>query len=476
MALLDLPPDVKIGIAEHLDPDNCLALALTCSELHSCIQDVLSVHTRLLAENSIIDATGADPVLWTVLTDILEEPRKGWYVRELNLPSSCQEQRQDPLSDAELDLFMSATQALAPIYPRPPEPRRDDHSYHLSDSSDSDPVSHVGNALVNGDVNVAIVLLVHHLPNLQTIRITDYHLGLFADFLEHWAVARTSPPSTLKLPFRRLKSASIAHWDTEGSCNFKWATNFMHAPVIDTIAAQSMGGGHVMLPCWSVAFLRNKIGHNLKELYFTCSQLDLQKLDVVLEGIAALERFTYDSGGAIVDDQPFRPKRILAALVMHAGHSLQKLVLTDFTDDNIPSNRVFRSEADRDLDSVPIRDFRNLKILRCNYEWLLPTEGMTDVESSDSGLDCDDAAAAAMPIFDVRDVLPKSLEKLHLHGQFDDDEWTQTRETLGVSNVSTPNLSLGSMRVTRLRPRDVIGAATKLARTEVHRLIRGHGP
>lgn len=216
------------------------------------------------------------------------------------------------------------------------------------------------------------MLLLHHLPYFQSIRITDGHLELFEEFMEHWAFAPMDPSLPQGLPFKRLKSASIAHWDTDMSCNFDWACYFMHAPSINTFAAKLMGGGRIPLRLLEEYVRHDTVGHKLKELYFEYSQLSLNELEVVLASKEALERFTYDSGGASIHDGLFQPKRIISALLAYAGHSLERLVLTDFTDDTIPGNRLW--DNDCDLNSVPFRDFQKLRTLQCNFEWLLPTE------------------------------------------------------------------------------------------------------
>lgn len=69
---------------------------------------------------------------------------------------------------------------------------------------------------------------------------------------------------------------------------------------------------------------------------------------------------------------------------------------------------------------------------------------MTDVESSGSGLDSDNIMV--QPLVDVRDVLPQTLELLHLHGQFEDDEWILMGETFKSPNPSTPKVSMSSLR------------------------------
>ncbi|KAI8930399.1 hypothetical protein NX059_012479 [Plenodomus lindquistii] len=454
MSFLSLPIALLISIAEHLEPDSCLALASTCSELRTCMQSLLSKHTSLRAEYAVIETRGAGPILWTIFRDSLVDPCKAWHVRELNLPHTREHQRQTPIPDKELMSLKQAVQALMPLYP-------------------SELVFKLEAGILRGDANAIVVLLVHHLPNLQTIRITDFQLELFEEFMEHWADASTDSTLAPMLPFQRLRSASVAHWDTEYSCRFDLARYFIHAPAINTFAGKLMGGGVVPSLYWEEPLQRGRIGRGLKELYFTCSSLNFDELKIILAGIAALQSFTYDFGGAIVDDRTFHPKKIIAGLLLHAGHSLRRLVVTDYTDDNTPSNQRWRSHSDRDLDSVPFRDFQQLRILQCSFEWLQSTGGMTDVESSDSGLEEDNTVEP--PGLDVRDNLPTSLEKLYLHGLFDDDEWMLLRKILTSPNASRPNLTIDDMRITRLRPRDTIGTAPYLGRTKADTLLDGHG-
>jgi hypothetical protein len=68
--------------------------------------------------------------LWQTLIEVLEDPRKGWYVRELNMPSDRQykwnvggsqfepcPQADVPPSGREKNIIKKAAQSLSSLYP-----------------------------------------------------------------------------------------------------------------------------------------------------------------------------------------------------------------------------------------------------------------------------------------------------------------------------------------------------------------------
>lgn len=113
---------------------------------------------------------------------------------------------------------------------------------------------------------------------------------------------------------------------------------------------------------------------------------------------------------------------------------------------------------------------------------LLPEEIESDVdEPLEEGFHSEEDSP---PIgFDIRNILPESLEELHLDGTtFDDDDWEQLTEIMDYPNAATPNLD--KMRIVRKEKMwpfkliDVFGDAPQDRSTyqnPITKLLEGHG-
>jgi hypothetical protein len=65
----------------------------------------------------------------------------------------------------------------------------------------------------------------------------------------------------------------------------------------------------------------------------------------------------YENGGAIVSDEGlFAPRRVMKALLEHAGHSLGELIL----------ERDEFGLYEDEIDTVSLHGFQRLKVLRCS--------------------------------------------------------------------------------------------------------------
>jgi hypothetical protein len=90
MAFSILPPELLLQIAKVLDHRSTLELAVTCEGLHKLFRETLAEHARLSIKYKVIHAGRShddDHLLWSTLKEILEDPCRGWYVREINLSS-----------------------------------------------------------------------------------------------------------------------------------------------------------------------------------------------------------------------------------------------------------------------------------------------------------------------------------------------------------------------------------------------------
>ncbi|KAJ4376498.1 hypothetical protein N0V83_001782 [Neocucurbitaria cava] len=337
MSLNELPPELKLAIAEILDPQSCLHLTLTCRDLYNLCQTMLEEHERLFSELRIIrsDQTNRH-VLWTTLRAVLKDPRKGWYVRELDLPASRgyhwdrdnlgQHGNQPPnplgdLPEKDQELFQQAARALERLYCVADEDFPDDGVDIM------ELIRTIELRIGAGYDDGIIAVLIHHLPFLQTIRITDLETIALEDMLVKIAAAYKNQSKVKGLPLQRLTSASVAHWDSEYSCSSSWAADLLSLPSMHFFAANAMSGHHDFYGNPDTAFAGIMPYSNLTELYLISCAFDVENLEAILAGIRGLRKFTYTDGGATVSDSEFEPKKIIAAVEKRAGHSLEELRL-----------------------------------------------------------------------------------------------------------------------------------------------------
>lgn len=349
MALCTLSTELKLIIADQLDPASSLNFALTSRDHSILCRSVLRTHSRKFSEWQVINTasagigagTGNVALLWSTLKEVLQDPRKGWYVRELNLPSSRRYhwdlnnlgiQPPHLLSappEEDQRVFKKAARALEELYPATAANSYDDDPYHFCDiEHPEDFIATLEDRITTGYDDAIIAILVHHLPYLRTIRLTDSETACFELLMRRVAVGYKDPELAPQLPFQHLTTAAVAHYDSEMCCHADWACVFLCIPSMQTFVADAMGD--------AVSF-GSRIGclpegaapiSNITELFFDRCQFDLKALEVILAGVKHLKRFTYTEGGATVSESAwYEPKKVIAAIATHVGHSLQELVL-----------------------------------------------------------------------------------------------------------------------------------------------------
>ncbi|KAF1842636.1 uncharacterized protein K460DRAFT_410034 [Cucurbitaria berberidis CBS 394.84] len=403
MGLSTLPPELKLDIAEYLDPESSLQLALTCRDQHKLCISILSEYRRLLSEGQAIDTSdpkSAGTLLWSTL----KEAARALEERYQNVDGGSEGSNQYS------------------FYSRP---------------DFNDLILVLEDRITDGCDDAIIAILIHHLPFLKTIRITDAETDCLQIMMRHVAAAYKNPT------LQRLTTAAVARRDTEYTCDVEWACTFLSLPSIRTFAANMMGVSPELGGILRYVLEDGKRYSNATELFLIHCQFDVKGLEFVLAA------------------------RVITAVAKAAGHSLEELKLAQDAFDAEMS-------AEDDRKAVSLREFKKLKSLNCEWEMLLPQ----DIES-----DNDRSFENGFPTveFDVRVILPESLEELYLHGTFDDEEWEELSGILASPNAATPNLD--KMCIRRLAtewPHDavaIIGDLPAPSRS-LHPLVRlfdGHG-
>jgi len=349
MAFSALPAELVLNIVECMDPDSTLNLALTCKSHSTLCKSVLVEHGRLLSEWQIVDTTDAGTLLWETLKEVLEDPRKGWYVRELNLPGSRQYSWNPEMSlfpppphaglapsDQEKEMFKAAARKLTKLYPT----LESDHtlargSFQPYLSRPNNLICTIEDRIDFGIEDAIVAILLHHLPYLNTIRLTgvDDTSDCLELMMHRIAGGYKDPAMAPKLPLQHLKTAAVAYGNTEGCITPDWACAFLSIPSLRTFAAYAMGGS----PTQAVRDCYLRTGaepcSNVSELFFARSQFEVEGLEVILAGIKNLQKLTYRGGDASVSYSQYEPRKLIQALAKHVGHSLEELVLDQEEED-----------------------------------------------------------------------------------------------------------------------------------------------
>ena len=131
MSFGDLPVELQLDILEQLQPQWSFNFAISCKEHYESCRSVLSHHTVEFSKCQTIDLEdpesfpidGEYNVAWKVLQAIFEDPRKGWYITELEIPWRRLNEWTDedgfsiPFPEENGDIFKAAARSLADLYP-----------------------------------------------------------------------------------------------------------------------------------------------------------------------------------------------------------------------------------------------------------------------------------------------------------------------------------------------------------------------
>ncbi|PVH92509.1 hypothetical protein DM02DRAFT_543496 [Periconia macrospinosa] len=432
MVIPSLPLEITLLIADFLDPYTCFDFSIICKSCWSLCAPLVAKHKQLFAENSIIDTTPAwgtlQPILWEKLNQYLDCPYDGFYVRDITLPSN---------RSTYLDVNAAHDFQLSRESPAPPQD--DIKRYHLAmqmieerHGQNDNLTSNWDSWIRKGSSEPILSLLIHYTPNLKIFRFTDLELKeVFLPLLYCIAMGYGNPRLAPNLPFQHLTTVAVAHWDTESSCASDWCQYFCSIPSVRSFVARAMGG--------SSSRHRDLDGlpsSNVRELVFQNSRFDASAIEQILKKTPLLERFTYDVGDASVAEEVFsvEPDRVLRALQNHVGHSLQHAVFASWADwDN--------EEELGDVGQVSLRDFKELKTLRCDWHILRPIRD--EIASSPETLPDGDfytEEQETLEDFDFRSILPASLEVLVISGSAHLDD-TELLSELPKRSAFTPLLN-----------------------------------
>lgn len=357
MVLPDIPAELKLNIAEFLDPVTAFNFAITSKGHWDLFRPIVEKHAGLFRKYGFVGYRGdgddsTTQVLWDLMEELLQNPNVACYVRELNIHDewrSCWRSNDlysHPSDDlvyrlgaAAVDKFSNyddaflAKYALDKIYPR------------------------YMKALPQGSDEAVVSLLVHFCSQLRTFRLT-YSRSHWKILFPLFSRMTTTPLRSPTFPFQNLTTASVAWTDDMGS-GIGWCHFFICLPSLRNFVAFRMAGVDDGRPendeveknedffdnqdndqsyyptNWRCRIRDPKTVYprsNVKELFFAKSQLDVEALETITECIFNLEHFSYESGGVDLTSDVdcgdwTRPKSYIQTLAKNAGHSLKEFVL-----------------------------------------------------------------------------------------------------------------------------------------------------
>ena len=175
--------------------------------------------------------------------------------------------------------------------------------------------------------NEMLALLLSLAPNLENLHYKDCaHNEAVRNMIRACVLAWGSPSTPASKALRvlgNLEVASIEHWDTEGSIDLEFAQYFISLPALRSFSGRMVASSEEIL-----AEMPGLPMSNVTSIEFNLSTIDVESLDVFLSKIAALERFHYEDGGAIVSEiATYNPNGIIDVLAKYAQHSLKHLYL-----------------------------------------------------------------------------------------------------------------------------------------------------
>lgn len=325
MLLPLLPPELKLSIIDHLNPFSTFNFGITSKDHWELCRPVIERHARSFVETPVVDAVD----VWKVLRDVLQDDSKACYITELSLSANWEmQQPSTPVED--VDLLQDAARALSNLYPQ--------LDFHLNGSphpnylDEPTLMERIVEGVATGSPPSITVVLVHHLPNLKTFKMTGpgdsegQEHAVLRDFLFRVAADFGSTAKAYKLPFRRLRTVALSYWDNEFCMSANYVLPFLHIPSLHTFAGHALSGGF-----WKCNKTEDLIHlhprSNIEEYFFVGCQFNASAVKYMLSRTKALKRFTYDAGGHDISASHYDAKKVLKYLSKHAWHSLEHLIL-----------------------------------------------------------------------------------------------------------------------------------------------------
>lgn len=309
MSFYDLPPELVLEIGSSCLPSDAFSLALCCRSAHAVLQESLSTHQKLSSRWHTIK-TQRFAALHKKVAKFTKDERLSFYVRVLRFDCWFTEWEYSSSDKmAMVDRMQKLRRNLVHVF---------DESRHEIWQQD------FILGLQHSQYRHISDYMLYMVPGLHVLECFGDMLGE-NDPLELLVKVARASSSILGLPLQHLKVISV-HLDqdiTEGGLPLDWLLASMHLPCVRTFEAVRMGSCKRLMTMDEIPI------SNLESITFQDSMFEPEDLVLVLSKIRSLKSFVYSNGrdSQVYDGGSFSPKRITAALLLYAGHSLEHLAL-----------------------------------------------------------------------------------------------------------------------------------------------------
>ncbi|CAI6325492.1 unnamed protein product [Periconia digitata] len=230
-------------------------------------------------------------------------------------------------------------------------------------------------------------------------------------------------------------------------------TNILGVENYGSSWCEKMELGEYSLDCQDRNFAEAPVSP-VEELLFLLTSLKPRVISRILNRTRALKKFSYDMFD-VFQRCDYEPKKLLCSLAKYT-QSIEHITLEAYSNRNRNvrefqphrrtkledqaidpyggkevENRDIRlfDEAEIEEKSISLRGCKKLQSLRCHWDALYP-ESITKSPHT----------CQYHTEYDVRELLPETLESLHLLGEFSDNQWQQVCANFAHDSPLTPKL------------------------------------
>lgn len=316
MLVYDLPPELLLTILELCENQNTYALALCCRDAYQTLSSALAKHQKLWRQWNVIDSDDNKKSFHKQVLRFTRKPKLASYVETLAFDDELEKHAYTESESAEMlnrlsALGASGSNMFESIFGDLDEPAIGLIRSHFDPNDDSRQLQWLSAYLVVMTPNL------RRLECFGSLMADEKLLLLLAN------VARIST-SMSHLPLHQLRvvEVKLERGIDEGGLPMDWLLAAMSLPSVRTFAARRMNSNTVCLE------QNEGLKSGLESLILEDCTFEPDVLARVLGSIQNLKTFAYSSGeDSNVGYGYFSPKRMTAALLLHAGHSLEHLTI-----------------------------------------------------------------------------------------------------------------------------------------------------
>ncbi|CAI6325466.1 unnamed protein product [Periconia digitata] len=214
MLFSSIPPELKLLVAEYLDPESCFNLAISCKQIWFLCRSLVDKHSKLLSENQSLIVPPLQPMF-----DIINNPPKGWYIRDCVLWYS------EFNAAGETPKSLKDKERLISYYT----------NWMEEEGSKGHTIPYKGQTFIT-----PITQLMHRLPFLTTLSINsqpnkyephDTYEHAYINFmhvLSRLYLRSLGTQQVCNLPFKFLTTVAVVQYNVRDGCDFDWCLGFMY--------------------------------------------------------------------------------------------------------------------------------------------------------------------------------------------------------------------------------------------------------